>query len=68
MKKLYFSPRCTVYDLHTEQSLLVGSGSLETSEEVAPGVTPGEDGVTNEFSNKFERDIWGTDHGWPVNE
>ena len=68
MKKLYFSPRCTVYDLHTEQSLLVGSGSLETSEEVAPGVTPGEDGVTNEFSNKFERDVWGTDHGWPVNE
>ena len=66
MKKLYFSPRCTVYDLHTEQSLLVGS--LETSEEVAPGVTPGEDGVTNEFSNKFERDVWGTDHGWPVNE
>ena len=68
MKKLYFSPRCTVYDLHTEQSLLVGSGSLETSEEVAPGVTPGEDGVTNEFSNKFERDVWGTNHGWPVNE
>lgn len=68
MKKLYFSPRCTVYDLHTEQSLLVGSGSLETSEEVAPGVTPGEDGVTNEFSNKFERDVWGTDHGWSVNE
>lgn len=66
MKKLYFSPRCTVYDLHTEQSLLVGS--LETSEEVAPGVTPGEDGVTNEFSNKFERDVWGTDHGWSVNE
>lgn len=66
MKKLYFSPRCTVYDLHTEQSLLVGS--LETSEEVAPGVTPGEDGVTNEFSNKFERDVWGTNHGWPVNE
>lgn len=68
MKKLYFSPRCTVYDLHTEQSLLVGSGSLETSEEVAPGVTPGEDGVTNEFTNKFERDVWGTDHGWSVNE
>lgn len=66
MKKLYISPRCMVYDLHTEQSLLVGS--LETSEEVAPGVTPGEDGVTNEFSNKFERDVWGTDHGWPVNE
>ena len=66
MKKLYISPRCTVYDLHTEQSLLVGS--LETSEEVAPGVTPGEDGVTNEFSNKFERDVWGTDHGWSVNE
>ena len=68
MKKLYFSPRCTVSDLHTEQSLLVGSSSLETSEEVPPGVTPGEGGVTNEFSNKFERDIWGTDHGWPVNE
>ena len=68
MKKLYFSPRCTVYDLHTEQSLLVGSSSLETSEEVAAGVTPGEDGVTNEFSNKFERDVWGTNHGWPVNE
>lgn len=68
MKKLYFSPRCTVYDLHTEQSLLVGSSSLETSEEVAHGVTPGEDGVTNEFTNKFERDVWGTDHGWSVNE
>ena len=68
MKKLYISPRCIVYDLHTEQSLLVGSSSLETSEEVAPGVTPGEGGVTNEFSNKFERDVWGTNHGWPVNE
>ena len=67
MKKLYISPRCMVDDLHTEQSLLVGSGSLETSDTVAPtDVTPG--GVTNEFSNKFERDIWGTDHGWPVNE
>ena len=52
MKKLYFSPRCTVYDLHTEQSLLVGSGSLETSEEVAPGVTPGDGGVTNEFTDR----------------
>ena len=68
MKKLYISPRCMVYDLHTEQSLLVGSGSLETSEEVAPGKTPGDDGVTNEFSNKFEREVWGTNHGWPVNE
>ena len=68
MKKLYFSPRCIVYDLHTEQSLLVGSSSLETSEEVASGLTPGEHGETNEFSNKFERDVWGTDHGWPVNE
>ena len=66
MKKLYISPRCMVYDLHTEQSLLVGS--LETSQEVAPGKTPGDDGVTNEFSNKFERDVWGTNHGWPVNE
>ena len=66
MKKLSFSPRCTVYDLHTEQSLLVGS--LGTSEEIAPSVTPGEGGVTNEFSNKFERDVWGTNHGWPVNE
>ena len=67
MKKLYFSPRCTVYDLHTEQSLLVGSSSLETSDTVAPpDVTPG--GETNEFSNKFERDVWGTDHGWSVNE
>ena len=67
MKKLYFSPRCTVYDLHTEQSLLVGSGSLGTSDTVAPPyVTPG--GETNEFSNKFERDVWGTNHGWPVNE
>ena len=66
MKKLYFSPRCTVYDLHTEQSLLVGSGSLGTSQEVAPDETTG--GVTNEFSNKFERDVWDTDHGWPVNE
>ena len=56
-----------VYDLHTEQSLLVGSGSLETSDTVAPpDVTPG--GETNEFSNKFERDVWGTNHGWPVNE
>ena len=64
MKKLYFSPRCTVYDLHTEQSLLVGS--LGTSQEVAPDETTG--GVTNEFSNKFERDVWDTDHGWPVNE
>ena len=63
MKKLYFSPRCTVYDLHTEQSLLVGS--LETSQEVVEETIGG---VTNEFSNKFERDIWGTDHGWPVNE
>lgn len=63
MKKLYFSPRCTVYDLHTEQSLLVGS--LETSQEVVEETTGGE---TNEFSNKFERDVWGTDHGWPVNE
>ena len=67
MKKLYISPRCTVYDLHTEQPLLSGS-TLETSEEVAPSVTPGKDGVTNEFSNKFERDVWGTNHGWPVNE
>ena len=66
MKKLYISPRCMVYDLHTEQSLLVGSGSLETSKEVAPGETPG--GEPNEFTNKFERDVWGTDHGWPVNE
>ena len=65
MKKLYFSPRCTVYDLHTEQSLLVGSGSLGTSQEEVEETTGG---VTNEFSNKFERDIWGTDHGWPVNE
>ena len=63
MKKLYISPRCTVYDLHTEQSLLVGS--LETSQEVVEETTGGE---TNEFSNKFERDVWGTDHGWPVNE
>ena len=53
MKKLYISPPCMVYDLHTEQSLLVGSGSLETSEKVAPGVTPGEGGVTNEFTNKY---------------
>ena len=67
MKKLYFSPRCMVYDLHTEQSLLVGSGSLETSQEVVDETT-GENGVTNEFTNKFERDVWGTDHGWPVNE
>ena len=65
MKKLYFSPRCTVYDLHTEQSLLVGSGSLGTSQEVVDETTGG---VTNEFSNKFERDVWGTNHGWPVNE
>ncbi len=65
MKKLYFSPRCTVYDLHTEQSLLVGSGSLGTSQEVVDETTGG---VTNEFSNKFERDVWDTDHGWPVNE
>ena len=63
MKKLYFSPRCTVYDLHTEQSLLVGS--LETSQEVVEETIGGE---TNEFSNKFERDVWGTDHGWSVNE
>ena len=63
MKKLYISPRCMVYDLHTEQSLLVGS--LETSQEVVEETIGGE---TNEFSNKFERDIWGTDHGWPVNE
>lgn len=67
MKKLYISPRCTVYDLHTEQSLLVGSGSLGTSQEVADETT-GDGGVTNEFSNKFERDVWGTNHGWPVNE
>ena len=66
MKKLYISPRCMVYDLHTEQSLLVGSGSLGTSQEVAPDETTG--GVTNEFSNKFEREVWGTNHGWPVNE
>ena len=65
MKKLYFSPRCTNYDLHTEQSLLVGSGSLGTSQEVVDETTGG---VTNEFSNKFERDVWDTDHGWPVNE
>ena len=65
MKKLYVSPRCTVYDLHTEQQLLTGS-TLETKDVVAPGTTTG--GVTNEFSNKFERDVWGTDHGWPVNE
>lgn len=65
MKKLYISPRCMVYDLHTEQSLLVGSGSLETSQEVVDEKTGG---VPNEFSNKFERDVWGTDHGWPVNE
>ena len=65
MKKLYISPRCTVYDLHTEQQLLSGS-TLETSEEVAPRTTTG--GVTNEFSNKFEREVWGTDHGWAVNE
>ena len=65
MKKLYFSPRCTVYDLHTEQSLLVGSGSLGTSQEVVEETTGG---VTNESSNKFERDVWGTNHGWPVNE
>ena len=65
MKKLYISPRCMVYDLHTEQSLLVGSGSLGTSQEVVDETTGG---VTNEFSNKFERDVWGTDHGWPVNE
>lgn len=64
MKKLYISPRCMVYDLHTEQSLLVGSGSLETSQEVADEKT----GFPNEFSNKFERDVWGTNHGWPVNE
>lgn len=63
MKKLYISPRCMVYDLHTEQSLLVGS--LETSQEVVEETIGGE---TNEFSNKFERDVWGTDHGWPVNE
>ena len=67
MKKLYFSPRCTVYDLHTEQSLLVGSGSLGTSQEVVDETT-GENGVPNEFTNKFDRDVWGTDHGWPVNE
>ena len=67
MKKLYISPRCMVYDLHTEQSLLVGSGSLGTSQEVVDETT-GENGVTNEFTNKFERDVWGTDHGWPVNE
>ena len=65
MKKLYISPRCMVYDLHTEQSLLVGSGSLGTSQEVVDETTGG---VTNEFSNKFERDVWDTDHGWPVNE
>lgn len=65
MKKLYISPRCMVYDLHTEQSLLVGSGSLGTSQEVVDETTGG---VTNEFSNKFERDVWGTNHGWPVNE
>ena len=65
MKKLYISPRCMVYDLHTEQSLLVGSGSLGTSQEVVDEKTGG---VTNEFSNKFERDVWGTDHGWSVNE
>ena len=65
MKKIYFSPRCIVYDLHTEQSLLVGSGSLGTSQEVVDETTGG---VTNEFSNKFERDVWDTDHGWPVNE
>ena len=65
MKKLYISPRCTVYDLHTEQSLLVGSGSLGTSQEVVDETTGG---VTNEFSNKFERDVWGTNHGWPVNK
>lgn len=63
MKKLYISPRCMVYDLHTEQSLLVGS--LETSQEVVEETIGGE---TNEFSNKFERDVWGTNHGWPVNE
>ena len=65
MKKLYISPRCMVYDLHTEQSLLVGSGSLGTSQE---GVDETTGGVTNDFSNKFERDVWDTDHGWPVNE
>ena len=65
MKKLYISPRCMVYDLHTEQSLLVGSGSLKTSQEVVDEKTGG---VPNEFSNKFERDVWGTNHGWPVNE
>ncbi|MGM9691838.1 MAG: hypothetical protein ACI3X6_01380 [Alloprevotella sp.] len=65
MKKLYISPCCMVYDLHTEQSLLVGSGTLESYDEVAPGETEG--GVTNEFSNKFEHEVWGTDHGWPVN-
>ena len=63
MKKLYISPRCMVYDLHTEQFLLVGS--LGTSQEVVEETIGGE---TNEFSNKFERDVWGTDHGWPVNE
>lgn len=52
-----------VYDLHTEQFLLVGS--LGTSQEVVEETIGGE---TNEFSNKFERDVWGTDHGWPVNE
>lgn len=58
MKKLYISPRCMVYDLHTEQSLLVGSGSLGTSQEVAPDETTG--GVTNEFSNKY----WDSDTEW----
>ena len=57
MKKLYFSPRCTVYDLHTEQSLLVGSGSLGTSQEVVDETTGG---VTNEFTNKY----WDSDTEW----
>lgn len=59
MKKLYFSPRCTVYDLHTEQSLLVGSGSLGTSQEVVDETT-GDGGVTNEFTNKY----WDSDTEW----
>ena len=59
MKKIYFSPRCTLYDLHTKQSLLVGSGSLGTSQEVVDETT-GDGGVTNEFTNKY----WDSDTEW----
>ena len=60
MKKFHHAPRSPLSHQHTEQSLLVGSGSLETSEEVAPGVTPGDGGVTNEFTNKY----WDSDTEW----